>query len=294
MASRLMIRRLSSLAVPAVATAVGLSIATSPPPAESQASTAPKGLSSVHPPTVVQLTRAIPGEAEPGITIEYFALRALGELPRLILESTGTPYKSVFHYKWPENSAAIWKSYAPFGQLPVLRDGALLLTESGAICRHLARKTCIDGSTLEEKALVDMYSELAKDIEGKKAAIFDKSGRPRLQLEGFLGAGEARLAKTDGKHFVGEDLTLADVAMFKALYHIEEVQPGGLSDYPKLLGFVKFFAGQPNIANYLASERRVPLTPNEVGDRPWKESGYDFLKPMHKASYATTWMPKGA
>ena len=54
-----MLRRLSSLsslralAVPAAATAIGLSVASSNnAPAESQAFDTPKGLSTVHPPTV--------------------------------------------------------------------------------------------------------------------------------------------------------------------------------------------------------------------------------------------------
>ena len=37
------------------------------------------------------------GEPVP-ITLEYFAIRALGELPRLLLEVLEVPYDSVYHF----------------------------------------------------------------------------------------------------------------------------------------------------------------------------------------------------
>ena len=36
--------------------------------------------------------------------------------------------------------------------------------------------------------------------------------------------------------------------------------------------------------------RRMPLTPNEIGDKPHAgDKGYDFLQPMKAASYAQLW-----
>ena len=87
------------------------------------------------------------------LTLEYFALRGLGELPRLILEASGLPYDCVFHYLEGD-----WKPRAAFGQLPVLHDGELTISQSRAIVRYLARKACIDGATEAEKARVDSQS----------------------------------------------------------------------------------------------------------------------------------------
>jgi hypothetical protein len=115
----------------------------------------------------------LPGDE---LVLEYFALQGLGELSRLILEVTGTPYTSVFHfgrgqYKkcarrllLPTHDAAgrFWLMragatlrYANFGQLPILWEGENQIAQAGAIVRHLARKTFIDGGSAEEKAAVD-------------------------------------------------------------------------------------------------------------------------------------------
>lgn len=227
------------------------------------------------------------GDADPTITLEYFCLRGLGELPRLILEVTGTPYHNVFHFMQSK-----YKEYAPFGQLPVLRDGDLLLVQSGAIVRHLARKTCIDGVTLADKAKVDMYYELAVDIRGKMAAVYDngKESGDAKKLHTFLTAAESAC---DGEHFVGGYLSLADVAMFHALNTMVELQPTSLDDYAKLSAFVKSFASQPAVAAYLDSPRRVPLTHNELKKPPSQTpkglAGYEFIKPPRVGTYATLW-----
>lgn len=132
-----------------------------------------------------------------------------------------------------------------------------------------------------------MYFELAKDIEGKKACLFDAKHKDWPKLKRFLDAGEAACS---GAHFVGESLTLADCAMFKALHFMAEVKSGALADYPKLSAFVGHFASQPAVSAYLTSPRRMPLTPNEIGDKPHAgDKGYDFLQPMKAGSYAQLW-----
>ena len=90
---------------------------------------APESLAAQRPPSVVKAT--VPS---PPVILEYFALRGLGELPRLLLEVAGVPYDCVFHY-----GTGAYKEYTnTFGQLPVLRDGESVISESGAICRHIS------------------------------------------------------------------------------------------------------------------------------------------------------------
>ena len=212
-----------------LATLAGLAAIASSERAASCNAAAPNGLACEHAPTV--LTRcALPwpqptcpsnaimlsarhvrsaewplrcGEPVP-ITLEYFCLRALGELPRLLLEVCDVPYDTVYHYL-----GGYFKPYSPFGSLPVYREGDLLLTQSGAICRHIANRFGIAGESAEERAKVDMWFELAKDIKSKKAALYDiENHADGAKLKQFLTPAEAAC---DGKHFVGKSLTLADV-----------------------------------------------------------------------------------
>ena len=176
---------------------------------------------------------------------------------------------TVFHYK----------PYAPFGQLPIYREGDLILSQSGTISRHLANKFGIAGDTPAERARVDMYFELAKDISGKKAGMYDPDNHPDgARLKGFLAPAEAAC---DGTYFVGGKLTLADVAMFNSLQLISECAPDCLARYPKLQTFVANFSARPSVKAYLASERRVPITPNEDGRAPWHKDGYAFKTPLN-------------
>ena len=210
----------------------------------------------------------------------------LGEIPRLLLEVLEVPYTSVFHF-----AGNLYKPYAPFGQLPIYREGDLVLSQSGTISRHLASKFGIAGDTPVERAVVDMYFELAKDISGKKAGMYDPDNHPDgARLKGFLAPAEAAC---DGTYFVGGKLTLADVAMFNSLQLISACAPDCLARYPKLQTFVTNFSARPSVKAYLASERRVPITPNEDGKSPWHKDGYTFKTPLNPKAYAVEYeVPK--
>mmetsp|Transcript_18500 Transcript_18500/g.58548 ORF Transcript_18500/g.58548 Transcript_18500/m.58548 type:complete len:277 (-) Transcript_18500:355-1185(-) len=244
---------------------------------------APESFATPRPPTVVRST-GFSAASEPPLILEYFALRGLGELARLVLECAGVPYDCVFHFQ----DGAYQKYAGTFGQLPVLRDGDLILCESGAIVRHLARRYSLEGTTLAEKAMVDMYYELSQDLSDKRGAIYDLDGHEEAAgLKKLLGYAEAAC---DGSHFVGSSMTLADIAMFKALHFFQEVAPGSLSPYPRLSAFVHEFEQLPAVAAYLTSDKRMPLTANELGKAPHAGiSGYKFLQQPPPGSYATTW-----
>ena len=70
----------------------------------------------------------------------------------------------------------------------------------------------------------------------------------------------------------------------------EEIKPGVLSPWPRLSAFVAAFAAQPAVAAYLASDARVPLTPNEIGLLPNAGlPGYSFVAPMRPGSFREEW-----
>lgn len=74
----------------------------------------------------------------------------------------------------------------------------------------------------------------------------------------------------------------------------EEIKPGVLSPWPRLSAFVAAFAAQPAVAAYLASDARVPLTPNEIGLLPNAGlPGYSFVAPMRPGSFREEWAGLG-
>src|SRR6478736_7103461 len=69
----------------------------------------------------------------------YFAPRSRATRSRWLLEETGLPYELVrLDLSKREDASPEFLALNPLGQLPVLIDGALTLTEPLAIALHLA------------------------------------------------------------------------------------------------------------------------------------------------------------
>jgi len=219
-----------------------------------------------------------PGKDQPPKELHYFCLQGLGELPRLLLEASETNYDSVMYFGKGE-----YKELAPFGQLPVYKGPELddlCLAQSATICRHIARETGLDGSTVVERATQDMAWELSKDISGKKEMIHVE-GPLDAKYEGLLNGAVKMLQKSGGPYFSGSKLGLGDVGMFHSLYTIEQIKPGFLKPWKELDAFVTTVASVPAISQYLGSCRRVPLTENELGKGHSGISGYKFISALN-------------
>jgi glutathione S-transferase len=228
------------------------------------------------------------GSAIDGAELHYFFLRGLGEIPRLMLELTETPYDSVMYFS---RETKEYKEYAPFGQMPVYTDKELgrWIAQQGSIIRHIARRTGLGGKNAQDEAVVDMIFEGAKDIWGKKdlvheGAASESADAKKLQM--YLTAAARMLG--DKMYFVYDTPTYADVAMFHVLLTLEEiVAPASsyLSDvkHPNLVAFVQRFKELPSIKIYLASDRRVPITAKEMGKG---SSDYNYMAPLSDAVLA--------
>eukprot|EP00304_Pavlova_gyrans_P002324 CAMPEP_0206041972 /NCGR_PEP_ID=MMETSP1466-20131121/6274_1 /ASSEMBLY_ACC=CAM_ASM_001126 /TAXON_ID=44452 /ORGANISM="Pavlova gyrans, Strain CCMP608" /LENGTH=309 /DNA_ID=CAMNT_0053416677 /DNA_START=27 /DNA_END=956 /DNA_ORIENTATION=- len=253
-----------------------------------------EGLRSEHPRAVVRFRPAdwsanlvASGLSAEPMTLHYFAIRGLGELPRLMLELCQIPYDSVMYWTTTE-----FKEIAPFGQMPLLMGSELddedqILCQSATIVRYLAKEASLDGSEQGAvgEARADMIFECSKDITSNKGAIHTNETE---KLHGMLTKATELLDEFEGPYFSGMSVTYGDVGMFHVLSTIEEVKPGYLkkNGFEDLAAFVKLFSELPPIANYLSSDRRMPLTANEVGDKPWSPDGYKYLKPVNAEAYS--------
>ena len=244
--------------------------------AENKAESVPKGLGDDFPRVVCKAR--FPGNDQPPKELHYFCLQGLGELPRLLLEATETPYDSVMYFGKGE-----YKEFAPFGQLPLYKgpelDG-LYLAQSATICRHIARETGLDGTNVLERATQDMIWELAKDISGKKELVH-ADGPLDAKYEGLFNGAVKMLQKSEGPYFCGSKLAYGDVCMFHALYTIEQIKPGFIKPWKELDTFVTTVATLPAISQYLNSPRRVPLSANELGKGHTGISGYSYISPLN-------------
>jgi len=214
-------------------------------------------------------------------TLFYFALQGRGELPRLLLEYTETPYDSVMFY-----ASQDYKKLAPFGQMPCYQGpelGDMTIAQSSAICRHIARETGVFGSTKQEQVMQDMLWEAGQDISSKKEFIHadgDVDGRIDGLLKGIISIMD------DGKYLTGKNLGYGEICVFSALHQISEIKPEFLNVYEKLKEFVMNVVETPSISNYLKSPRRLPLTENELGKGHSGLGGYKYISPLNPETVA--------
>lgn len=217
-------------------------------------------------------------------TLHYFAIQGLGELPRLCLEYTQTPYDSVMYFGTPN----IYKEFAPFGQLPCYQDPdavgeSVYVAQSAAICRHIARETGIDGSNGKERALQDMLWEAGKDVLDKKSSLHASEADTKLEgiLNGLIALQEAEDCLVEGKK-----LGYGEIGVFHALHTFHCIKPDFLDRYLGLKKFVDMVVKIPAIDNYLNSPRRLPLTKNEVGLGNTGLDGYAYISEANPATFA--------
>jgi glutathione S-transferase len=217
-------------------------------------------------------------------------IQGRGEFIRLALEEAAAPYIDVARVEgvgalmqvW-EDEKAVTPSFAP----PFLRDGRLVIGQTANVLLHLGDKlglapksdagrlwthqiqltiadVVVEAHDTHHPVGVDLYYEDQKREAKRRAEQFRKS---RLPL--FLGWFDRILAANPKgeNHLVGARLSYADLSLFQLVeglrYAFPEAMRRAERKYPRLGALHDSVAARPNIAAYLASERRIPF--NEDG-----------------------------
>jgi len=162
------------------------------------------------------------------------------------------------------------KPGTPFGQLPLLEVDGVMLCQSNACARLVARKHNLAGQSELEQAQVDMVVDCLEDItkpmigifheqdETKKAELKKKFGEEQLPV--FLTHLETILTKNHGgdKFFVGSGMTWADLAFLNFTgWVVMAGAPDFLDKYPKLKALKERVENQPKIAAWIAKRPKT-------------------------------------
>jgi glutathione S-transferase len=194
--------------------------------------------------------------------ITYFDVRGRAEIIRLILEETGTPYreKRVQMAHWPT-----LKPTLPFGQLPTYEEGDLLIVQSHAIYRHLAREHNLYGANERERIRCDIVEETFVDAQANVGGFFwrpdfaeKRDEYERTALPDLLGKLQRLLEQNnDGRgYWVGSNLTYVDFCAWHLLDYVRPFSQKTLDRFENLNAFKQRVEARPRIAAYLKSERR--------------------------------------
>jgi len=175
----------------------------------------------------------------------YFNARGRGELIRLIFNVAGVPFEDARYnldpatFKRPEFDAD--KDKFTFKKIPVLEIDGKQLPQSHAIERFLSKRFGLMGSTDLEAAHIDAVCEQFIDIKDlyradktaneTKAFFADKLPAQFKMLEAVVKA-------NGGEWFVGDKLSVADIAWFNLLGHWDDQASvnAALQDCPRLRG----------------------------------------------------------
>merc|ERR1712127_147066 len=208
--------------------------------------------------------------------LEYFDLRARGEVPRLLFAVAGVKYtdKRVKPADWPER-----KPHTPRGQMPILtvkeNGKEFQLLESLAIGTFLANRFGLAGKNEYEIAEADQWSLIMLDLFNVVGPKYWFAERPEDQpplLEKiktefcpkYFKDIDAQLAKYDTGFMVGDSLTKADLWVMQVFHFVNKVCDFNMADlytqYPRVKGFMNKIEATPRIAEWIKNRPDTHIT----------------------------------
>jgi glutathione S-transferase len=162
------------------------------------------------------------------------------------LEELGLPYEIIgMDHPNHDLDSAEYRALNPFGQIPVIDDDGVVVSESGAILVYLARKSgkLIPRDLVGESQVLRWCFTALTTIELPVLSLWfvnltgGKGSQPSEALHGWA---EMRLKQLDGwlqsRQFIAtDDFTVADILMTHVLD--AGTKPEMLSHYPNLLAY---------------------------------------------------------
>jgi glutathione S-transferase len=220
-------------------------------------------------------------------------IQGRGEFVRLALEAAGAPYVDVAREKGAGRGMKAMMSMlegaapqTPFAP-PFLRDGSIVVSHVANILAYLGPKLGLapkdeagrlfaHGLQLTITDLVaevhDTHHPISTDLyfEDQKAEAKARSTAfLQHRVPKYLGYFERVLGDNPAgsMHIVGADLSTVDLSLFQVWTGLAYAFPHAFADgaklYPALAALAASVAALPNVAAYLASDRRIPF--NESG-----------------------------
>ena len=206
-------------------------------------------------------------------TLYYFPIRGRGEQVRLFLHALEIPFDDVLVNR--DQFLELKKqgpSMLTFGSLPMLQEdaegaeGAFRLCQGPVILSYLARTHDVAPSDPQLSARADAIAWGAEDLRMRYFKLFG-DGTEKARAEFVAGDWQTRwlpslngLLALNGNtgHFVGDQLTHADIAVWDVLDAIVgSIESARLDDFSRLQAFYDSVRSRPAVAAYIESGKRL-------------------------------------
>ncbi len=162
-------------------------------------------------------------------------------ITRWYLEELGVPYEFVLlDMKSGEHLQPEFLAINPMGKVPAIVDGEFKIWESGATLLYLADKHQQLGATLEQRAETYQWVLFANATLGP--GIFTEATRDR-ELPRLMTPLNQRLQAHP--YIMGDQFTVADVAVGSVLAYIPMMLKLDLSQYPAVVSYIQRLSERP-------------------------------------------------
>ena len=198
--------------------------------------------------------------------LKYFNGRARGEQIRLMMHELGVTFEDTrLSRDEIMNLRARGPTAMPFGSLPILVDGDLILAQGPVIIAYLARVHGRYPDDLEQGARADALAWSAEDLRMKYYGVFgtdNAGGRPQFVADVWLGRWLPNFAglldlNANSDFFVGTKLTHADIAVWDVLDAVQtNIEGATLDGFERLRIWFESVRQRPRLATYLANRPR--------------------------------------
>lgn len=171
----------------------------------------------------------------------YGGARSRASIVKWYLEELAIPYEFVLlDMQAGEHRQPEFLAINPMGKVPAIADGDFYLWESGAILLYLAQKYDKTISSLEQLAIVNQWISFANST--LFIGVFIEAHRER-EMSKLLTALEKILASQP--YLLGNEFSVADVAVGAILAYIPIMLKLDLSDYTNVMDYMQRLAERP-------------------------------------------------
>jgi glutathione S-transferase len=171
----------------------------------------------------------------------YGGARSRASIVQWYLEELGVPYEFILlDMQAGEHRQPEYLAINPMGKVPAIVDGDFQLWESGAILFYLAQKYGKMPPSLEEQAKINQWILFGNATLGP--GIFVEASRER-ETPKLLTPLNQILEKQP--FFLGDELSVVDVAVGSILAYIPMMLKLDLSEYPAVVDYIKRISERP-------------------------------------------------
>jgi len=200
----------------------------------------------------------------PTIELYYFpGIHARAEPIRMMFAYSGKAFIDTPSLDFGKKKKA---NELPFDQVPLLIVDGKVLSQSGAICRYVAKHCGLYPSDSFLAAKSGEAFEASQDLQYDINPILNVYRKKRFvaQAQRFLGKMNKDLQNVADclgpkDFFAGKTVTFGDFSMFHSLLNIQNVfGEEALTSYPTLLAFCKRMAALNGVSEYLSKRNQKP------------------------------------